>query len=274
MPVQIRIPSNNRTVWIENCPVRVGSDINAGVRIASADVASYAATVDYRNGSYYVWNRSPGDLLINSQPLPPNENSEWPDGATLTLTGGTELVLELSGDGAPAPMVNSHQQIRAELDEEYENQVLENEVEQEKTEPEVKPGSEGSMLSVIAQCVFIVLCLLGAVVVLYTQVINPGEPAMQSSGDVTSVMKQLKDEIEEQADDKALTSHLNNLLTLLREAELAMAGGKTERARRKFFQLRSQLLKSKQAGGELTDGESGLLDHVLTKIEVLSKVEE
>jgi len=106
MSATIRIESGisaGTSYWIDRPVLRIGSDPQCEICLPSAELAPHALTVEYRGGTYRVYNRGTGALSIDHATVQPGGASAWNDGETAHLPGDLRLVLEVDGDPRPSP---------------------------------------------------------------------------------------------------------------------------------------------------------------------------
>jgi hypothetical protein len=83
---------------------RVGSGPACRLRLPDG-VEAHAATVEFRNGGYVVYNKGARPLQVEGRPVAAMGFSAWAAGQRLQLTPGVVLRLRVEGDPAPARFV-------------------------------------------------------------------------------------------------------------------------------------------------------------------------
>ena len=105
MPAQIVVvggPQAGAALWIEDEVLRFGGDAGCELALCGADLARHVFTLRYADGAYTLFNRGTTALRLASNSVASGSGATWRRGGRLELPGGTVLVLETSGDGAPA----------------------------------------------------------------------------------------------------------------------------------------------------------------------------
>src|SRR5690349_4034146 len=118
MPAKLVIVSGLSTgteLWVEEVVSRIGSDPHCQLCLADAGLAAHAATLEFRDGDYHLYNRAGQSVVLAGRELPPRGSGRWPAGQELRLTETLSVRLEVSGDPAPSarPLIHS----AAEADE-------------------------------------------------------------------------------------------------------------------------------------------------------------
>jgi hypothetical protein len=85
--------------WIEAEVIRIGSKLENEICIAG--LASHVATVVFREGSYWLVNRTQEPLLVGRGVIEPGQDGIWADGTQLQLSGGVSLTLIRHADPRP-----------------------------------------------------------------------------------------------------------------------------------------------------------------------------
>ncbi len=104
MPAKITIQSGisaGSSHWLDSRVVRIGSDPTADVCLPSADVASHALTLEYRDGHYRIYNRSGCNVFMGTHVVAPDDVATWVDTDILQLGDEIQLVLDVGEDPAP-----------------------------------------------------------------------------------------------------------------------------------------------------------------------------
>jgi hypothetical protein len=89
--------------WIESEVLRIGSEPPCEIRLPDSGVPAHAATLEFRDDGYAVYNRSDGPLSLDHRPLAPRAAAaRWPAGKDLYLSDELALRLVIEGDPTPA----------------------------------------------------------------------------------------------------------------------------------------------------------------------------
>ncbi len=105
MPAQIVVvggPQAGAALWIEDEVIRFGGDAGCELALGGAALEPHVFTLRYADGAYTLFNRGSSALRLDSNSVASGSGTTWRRGGRLELPGGTVLVLETSGDGAPA----------------------------------------------------------------------------------------------------------------------------------------------------------------------------
>ncbi len=105
MPAKITIQSGisaGSSHWLDGRVVRIGSDPTADVCLPSADVAAHALTLEFRDGSYRIYNRSGQNVFVGTHVVAPDHVATWMDTDILQLGDEIQLVLDVGDDPAPS----------------------------------------------------------------------------------------------------------------------------------------------------------------------------
>jgi hypothetical protein len=104
MPARIIVESGARPgeYPIERDVLLLGSDGTVASLPAELTGAGHAATLEYRQGRYTVYNRLPQPMRLGAQPLAVRGSREWRPGERLYPSDAAVLRLEVEGDPAPA----------------------------------------------------------------------------------------------------------------------------------------------------------------------------
>jgi hypothetical protein len=146
MPAQIIVEAGARPgeYPIEQEVVLLGKDGSCAARPAELAAVGHAATLEYRQGRYTVYNRLPQAMQLGTQALAVRGSREWRAGERLYLSDAVVLRLEVEGDPAPAraaPKVV----VVPDLPEDAE------------AKPDKKGGSKVWQYAVIAGCVVLLI---------------------------------------------------------------------------------------------------------------------
>ncbi len=216
--------SAGTTYWIERPVLRVGSDPDSDLCLLSTDVNAHALTIEYRNGRYQVHNRSSASIQIGRQAVAVGKSAHWLPEHALGLSGGTELVLDVDGDGAPCPKPTDN------FDADGENDEVIRTTDKDGGSPEAKAkrSKNGTQLAVIAVCVL-------------------GMGFMMIPRDSTGT-KQPTAPIFSQVVRDAVKSDTTSplLVQRLQYAQAALVRGNTSTARKRFQKLKDDLVKQRE----------------------------
>src|SRR5262245_4069268 len=80
--------------WIDRPVLRIGSDPQCEICVPSAELAAHALTLEYRTGTYRVYNRGAEPISVGATSVARGSATEWRDGQTAILAGDLHLQLE------------------------------------------------------------------------------------------------------------------------------------------------------------------------------------
>lgn len=232
--------------WVEKRVTRLGSDGGCDLQIPSTDVAGHAATVQFRDGQYVVYNRSESPFSLSGHKLPPGESGFWPEREALRLASGVELYLLVDGDPAPSPRPSDNEAIEhyrrirhLERAEEAETAAAE----QAATASEAAKTGKGASTAqmVLAISFFLIAGVLLVGVLMYA--FGSGDSAPMSWTDPRIVARVLLNQ----------SSELPPLLvSRLQESQQAIRLGDADTARRRLLRLQVDLNDLRAEGVKLT----------------------
>jgi hypothetical protein len=107
MPARVTVQSGvsaGTSHWVEQPVIRIGSDPRSHVCLPSAGVPAHALTVEFRDGTYRVYNRCQHEVLVDGRTVQAGQSVAWADQDILQLNEDIALVLQLSDDPQPTPM--------------------------------------------------------------------------------------------------------------------------------------------------------------------------
>ena len=247
MPAKVIVQSGisaGAAHWIERPVLRVGSATQSDICLPSADVASHALTLEYREGVYRVYNRSQIDVLVGGKVITAGQVSVWNHGESVQLND-IELVLDVEVDPSPQPMqlADPHSGLDAELQEAAAGN---SDIELLRQASRV-PKKQSRLLEVVV----IAVCVLGCIALLARERIKEDARPMRPS--FNSVVR------------NAIASKGTSpqLVQRLQFAESAVIRGNKKSARERFGALRDDLLPQKDVFAERhRDPELAILDFV------------
>lgn len=255
--------SSGRSHWIDRFVLRVGSHPDTDVCLPSAELANHALTLEFRDGTYRVYNRSEQPIVVNGREVDAGGNAVWNGGEELQLPGDTRLLLETSGDGAPAaaPAVTPYEP------PETAEEAVETE-DQPGQPPEEHSTPSGWSPKELVQIGVIVVCFLGIGGVLGLKVLAPESTGAQVEvPEFSQIIPDGWSEFESTGNVE-----LQSLITRLQQAEAARVRGDTELARQRFSGLRDTLVRRQQADQNFaTKTEEPMYRYVRHQLQQLSQ---
>src|SRR5262245_60508036 len=104
MPARIIIEAGARSgeYPIEQDVVLLGKDGTCAARPAELAAVGHAATLEYRQGRYTLYNRLPQPVKVGAQAVGVRGSREWRPGERVQLGEAVVLRLEVDGDAAPS----------------------------------------------------------------------------------------------------------------------------------------------------------------------------
>ena len=226
MSATIRIESGisaGTSYWIDRPVLRIGSDPQCEICLPSAELAPHTLTLEFRGGTYRVYNRGTAAISIGRAVVQPGGASAWNEGETANLPGDLRLVLDVDGDPRPSPRPE------ARIEDGYSSGDAAESV--EAREARGAPTAKKSSAKSSVQLAIIGLCVLAGVGFLFmprgeeTPVVN--RPTFESI--VDSGLKK---------DD-----NIRALVQQLQYAQAALVRGHNELAAILFLRLRDQLVR-------------------------------
>lgn len=239
MPARLVIKSGvvaGKEYPIQDEVLRIGSDSICELSLPDPGLAGHAVTLEFRDGSYFVHNRSDKLIRLNGQPLAVRAFRSWGVGQDLQLT--EQLVLRLTIDGnaapmkaqAPAPVRDARTPIQAD--------TLQSPSPQSATGGSKNTGS---------YAIIIVSCLLLAGYFMYY---DSGDGPVDKAPQGKSPQQEFQELDEELSQDKRDSkAGPDSIRFLLKEARIAQLRGQRSRARDKYGQIQQALLTRRNSDG-------------------------
>jgi len=248
MPAKIVVQSGisaGAAHWIEKAVVRVGSAPRSEICIPSATVQQHALTVEFRDGSYRVYNRTPANIAVGSQVVLPGKAVVWHDSIALQLNDEIQLLLECDADPTPVPM-RAAEPFAAMNDAEF---TADPEPEIAAVPQETSPKDNSSFM---LQLAVTVLCILGCIGLLARESMKGQTADRREPPSFAAVVRNANE-----------TTTASELVQRLQYAEAAVVRGNRKSARTRFGKLRDDLipLKEQFVANERT-AELAILDFV------------
>src|SRR6056297_1197182 len=88
--------------WIGRHVTRIGSDPAMDLTIPSERLAKHALTLEYREGTYRIHNRSSGPIYLGGRTVESGASDTWMDADLLELADSVRLAMEWDNDPAPS----------------------------------------------------------------------------------------------------------------------------------------------------------------------------
>jgi hypothetical protein len=219
--------SEGTSYWIEDPVVRIGSDPECDLCLPSSDLAGHALTLEYRDGDYFLHNKSAGSIVVSGKPLPSGNTAKWREGRKVELPGNTVLVLDIDGDPAPSSQPEAPAVFDYSTDE-----YVDDEEDTRKDSP-VDETSSGVKPATVIQLAVIAACVLGGIsLIVMKPVVDRYSTAEEDVPDYEAVIREATSE-----DGEKLNPYMYELLTFA-ESRL---GKNDEEARKTFCRLRDEL---------------------------------
>jgi hypothetical protein len=248
MPAKIRVESGisaGTNFWIDRPVLRIGSDPQCEICLPSADLASHALTLEFRDGTYRAYNRCSAPINIGRVAVQPGTNAAWNGDQTVQLPGDLRLVLEIDGDPRPSPRPEARSDDGFATDD-AAPQRLEPAAAAEATTK--KSSSSMVQLAVIG------LCILGMAAMLTMR----GGADSAAAANRPSFESIVRDTLAEENDDVTRA-----LLPRLQYAQAQLVRGNGQLARLHFQRLRDQLVRQREAlSDDQRDGVERMLQYV------------
>ncbi len=223
--------------WIERKVVRIGSDPIMEITIPSDQLAGHALTLEYRDGAYYVHNRSTEMVHLGGRTIAQNATDRWSDTDLLECSGAIQLALELDRDPAPTMRPMEDSRVAAAIPSDPNRSASKREVKSHETESTTKSNATMVQLAVIVVCVL--LCGL----LLIRDRLKQDDPTL-------SDMPTFQKVVQQGLNDDGLAE--SPLLRQFQYAESAIIRGNKTKARRWYGKVRLHLLNQQSKATEET----------------------
>lgn len=89
--------------WVETDFVRLGSGADCDVSQPDPALAPHAATLEWRDNRYHLYNRGDAVITLAGRPLANGQSAMWMPNQDLRLTNDLSLRLQCEGNPAPSP---------------------------------------------------------------------------------------------------------------------------------------------------------------------------
>lgn len=248
MSASIRVESGisaGTSFWIDRPVLRIGSDPQCDICLPTAELAPHALTLEFRGGTYRIYNRGTAPVTAGSAMIQPGANGIWNDGDSIVLPGNQQLRLAFDGDPQPSPRPESRRD-GFEIDEQAAPAGA---AAGAVDEAAAKKKSSSSMV----QMAVIGLCVLGMAAFL---TMGGGDDAAKADrptfeGIVEATLAADKDD------------PMREFLPRLQYAQAGMVRGHRELAKQRFLKLRDQLVRQSDTLPEKgQEGAKRMLDYV------------
>jgi hypothetical protein len=224
--------SAGTTYWIDRPVLRIGSDPNCEICLPTADVAPHALTLEYRDGKYRAYNRSPEPIRIGAAMVQQGATGVWGGDQAVQLPGDLRLVLQVDGDPRPSPRVDSRPDDGFAL---QDGDLLAPGGPKAAGEATAKKSS-----STMVQLAIIGACILGMAAFLSMR--GSGGGSAKSNEQLVSFDQIVATSLQADKDDAARA-----LLPRLQFAQAALVRGHQELARIRFLKLRDLLIRQNES---------------------------
>ncbi len=209
--------------WIDRAVLRIGSDPQCDISLPSTELEPHALTLEFRDGTYRVYNRCASPVSIGAAVVKPGANAVWRADETIQLPGDLRISLDVDGDPRPAPRPETR------LDDGFDDdsRSLPSGGASAEAAGEAAKKSKGSLvqMGVIGICVLAMAGLL-----------------LMKKGDAESAAKDrptFNDIV--QASLTKDEAH-RDIIRRLQYAQAALVRGNSALARERFLKLRDQLV--------------------------------
>lgn len=247
MPANLRVDtgiSAGTRFWIDRPVLRIGSDPQCDICLPSTELAPHALTLEFRDGSYRVYNRSASPVYVGASSVESGTSAAWRDGETIHLPGDLRVSMEVSGDPRPVPRAD------ASRDDGLEDAALPLSFEGADADDADKSRAKTSSKSSLVQMAVIGVCVL-ALVGLLTMKNGGGEKA--AAADRPTFNDLVEESLKRGEVNQAIFRRLQYA-----QAAIVRYGSKNNiRARERFSKLRDDLVSHVDAvqGDEKVDVE-------------------
>jgi hypothetical protein len=249
MSASIRVESGiaaGTNYWIDRPVLRIGSDPQCDICLPSAELAPHALTLEFRGGSYRVYNRGTSPVTVGRSAVQAGANGPWNDAESALLPGNLQLLLTIDGDPRPSP--------RPELPQEGDLMV-------DETAAAVD-GVAGVPDAVAAQKksskTMLQLAVIGFCVLAMIALLTLGGGGETATSDRPTFDAIVRDTLGKEQDDPARA-----FLPQLQYAQAALVRDNKPQAKTRFLKLRDQLVLQMETLPENSrDDAKRMLDYV------------
>jgi len=249
MSASIRVESGisaGTSFWIDRPVLRIGSDPQCDICLPTAELAPHALTLEFRGGSYRVYNRGTSPVTVGSAVVQAGANGVWSDGDSIVLPGNQQLRLAFDGDPQPSPRPESRRDDSFATDEVAPVAGAAAGVIDEAA---AKKKSSSSMM----QMAIIGLCVLGMGAFL----------TMGGSDDSAKVDRPTFEGIVQSTLASEKDDPMREFLPRLQYAQAALVRNHSELSKERFLKLRDQLVRQTDTLPEKgREGAKRMLDYV------------
>jgi hypothetical protein len=258
MPAKLVVASGSgqgSEFYIQDPVVRIGSGGQCEWQLADAKLAEHAATLEFRDGGYRLYNKSTDPLHVADRTLDKRQWAAWAAGEAADFGHGVVVRLEVDGDPAPAKAPEAAVPIEVDREETDESEAA-----------KLKKGSgAGKTLQLL---VIVAAVPLGAWMLLADQ--SGAEPAEGRTIDFGELVKKLEKSPTDQAREPY---SFRSTLQCARTSELR---GDRKEAQTRYGSLRDALLLlPRDAKGKFKDAvNDDLWKYVLLHLQKLQSDEE
>jgi hypothetical protein len=234
MPALLRIESGisaGTSYWIDRAVLRLGSDPTCEVCLPTSELAPHAVTLEFRDGGYRLYNRSPVAVSLDGVNVPAGRATAWPAQSSLDLPGAIRLVLDVDGDPRPCPAPTDRASANAgDFDLHGMSRQSESHAPAKRGPPSAKARSK-----ILAQLGIIVACMAGCALLL----------ALDGKTDEPAARQIAFEEIV--ASVPYNDAAARPLIQRLQFAQTALVRGRGDEARSRFAELRDGLVRLRDA---------------------------
>jgi hypothetical protein len=212
--------------WIDRPVLRIGSDPQCDICLPTADLAPHALTLEFRGGSYRVYNRGTVPVTVGSAVIHGGANAAWNDAERVVLPGNLQLLMTIDGDPRPSPRPESQRDEDLVADE-ADMPVTAVAAPLDEAAAKKKSSKTMLQLGIIAACVLAMAALL-----------------MKGKGEeTTAANRPTFDGIVQATLAKEESDPLRAFLPRLQYAQAASVRNNSRLAKSHFMKLRDQLVR-------------------------------
>ncbi len=258
MPAKVLLVSGSQPGeehWIEDDVVRIGSDASCDVHLHEPDVPAHAATVEFSDGTYNIYNRSNAPMRVDRQLLKPGARGRWPAGKELAITDRLTVRLIVEGDPRPAKRIILPAAVPLP------------EPEEEALEAPVAPVARKSSNAVLL--IVVMICFVAAVA--FAVLRNSSKETASDTWDPSDRFMDLVSELTRamnSAESPTAKDEVKTLLMELQDARMAELRGDKKGARTQYDRLHDNFRDALQGEAQPTEN----ADKLNSKLNIPNKL--
>jgi hypothetical protein len=223
---------------IQDEVLRIGSGTQCEFRLS--ELAPHAATLEYRDGTYFLHNRSDAMIALGRDRLGLRDSAAWSPGMEANLGHGLTLRLDVEGDPAPAKPARPTYTIEYDAEEP---------VEDGQAAAKKPAGSSKKTLQIAIIVVAVPLCIW--------MLLSDNEPPKADPAEKRVSFTEVIDKLADSPVDKERGSQ--SIRAALQRARSAELHGDRKAARQAYGFVRDTLVIHRKPDGNFRDPEDEMV---------------